>query len=58
MPGKSEVDGDVEVVPVAVMVARPLDDGVTGDDAVEEVLELLGAQPGMGGQRVRLRHAS
>jgi hypothetical protein len=58
MPGKTEVHGDVEAVPVAVMVARQLDDDVTGDDAVEEVLELLCAKPDMGGQRVRVRHAS
>jgi hypothetical protein len=58
MPGKTEVDGDVEAVPLAVMVARRLDYDVTGDDAVEEVLELLGAKPDMGGQRVRMRRAS
>ena len=58
MSGKTEVDGSVEAVPMAVMMARQLDDDMTGDDAVEEVLELLGAKPDMGGQRVRLRHAS
>jgi hypothetical protein len=58
MPGKTKVDGDVEVVPVAVMVAGQLDDDVTGNDAVEKVLELLDAKPDMGGQGVRVRHAS
>ena len=58
MPGKTEVDGDVEPVPVAVMVARQLDHDVTGDGAVEEVIELLGAKADMGGQRVRVCHAA
>jgi hypothetical protein len=49
MPGKTQIDGDMEAVPVAVMVTRQLDDDVTGDDAVEDVLELLGAKPNMGG---------
>jgi hypothetical protein len=40
------------------MVAGQLDDDVIRDDAVEEVLELLGAKPDMGGQRVRVRHVS
>ncbi|MGA7122621.1 MAG: hypothetical protein WBY94_21150 [Polyangiaceae bacterium] len=48
MPGKIEVDGDVETIPVAVMVAHQLDDDATGNDAVKELLELLGAKPNMG----------
>lgn len=53
MAGKTEANGDVEAVPVAVMLTRQFDDDVTGDDAVEEVFELLGAKPDLGSERVR-----
>jgi hypothetical protein len=58
MPGKTEVNGDVEPAPMAVMVACWLDDDVAGYDTIEEVLELLAAAIDVGRERAGVRHAS
>ena len=57
-PRKAQVDGDAVVVAVVMMVAGQLDHDMTRDDAVEEVLEPLGAPSNDLRERIRVLQAS
>ena len=55
---EAQVNGDLVAISAPVMMSREIEHNVAGNDAVEEVLELLRARRYVRGERVGVGHIS